>query len=52
MSVIQKGYSLVVTEVSRLSRSTKQFIDLIEPLKESKIQLLVATLDMISQHKK
>lgn len=41
MSVIQEGDTLAVTEVSRLSRSTKQLIEVIELVQQKKIKLVV-----------
>lgn len=41
LSVIQEGDTLAVTEVSRLSRSTKQLIEVIEIVQHKKIRLVV-----------
>lgn len=43
---VTTGDTIVVTEVSKLSRSTKQFIDLVEWFKENKIQLLIGNMDL------
>lgn len=40
-SVMQEGDTLVVTEVSRISRSTKQLCDIIDLVKEKKICLVI-----------
>lgn len=41
MDIISNGDTIVVTEISRLSRSTKQLIGIIETVKEKKIKLVV-----------
>lgn len=41
LDVISNGDTVVVTEISRLSRSTKQLIEIIETVKEKKIKLVV-----------
>lgn len=41
LSVISEGDTLAVTEISRLSRSTKQLIEIIETVQEKKIKLVV-----------
>lgn len=41
---LQKGDTVACTEVSRLSRSTKQFLDFLELVKEKKIRLIVGTM--------
>lgn len=41
MDIISDGDTIVVTEISRLSRSTKQLIGIIETVKEKKIKLVV-----------
>lgn len=43
-ATIEKGDTLVVTEISRLSRSTKQLCEIIEIVKELKVKLIVGTL--------
>jgi len=40
-SVIREGDTLAVTEISRLSRSTKQLIEVIEIVQQKKIKLIV-----------
>lgn len=41
MEAIKEGDTIVVTEISRLSRSTKQLIDIIDKVKEKKLKLVV-----------
>lgn len=41
LSAIHEGDTLAVTEISRLSRSTKQLIEIIEIVQEKKIKLVV-----------
>lgn len=41
LNVIQKGDTIVVTEISRLTRSTKQLCELIETVKEKQIKLAI-----------
>lgn len=41
LSVIREGDTLAVTEVSRLSRSTKQLIEVLELVQQKKIKLVV-----------
>lgn len=41
LNKIEPGDTLAVTEVSRLSRSTKQLCDLIETVKEKRIKLII-----------
>lgn len=41
LSIISEGDTLAVTEISRLSRSTKQLIEIIESVKEKKIKLVI-----------
>jgi len=44
LSVVKSGDSIVTTEVSRLTRSTRQLIDLLDMVKERKIRLVLGTL--------
>lgn len=44
LNELQKGDTIVCTEVSRLSRSTKQFLEFLELVKEKKIRLIVGTM--------
>lgn len=44
LSEVKLGDSIVSTEVSRLSRSTKQFMDLLELVKERKVKLSVGNM--------
>ena len=41
LSVMEKGDTLCVTEVSRITRSTKQLCDIIELVKEKQIKLVI-----------
>ncbi|OHW63571.1 DNA-invertase hin [Andreesenia angusta] len=41
---LQEGDTILATEVSRLSRSTKQFIELLELVKEKGLRLVVGSL--------
>ena len=41
MNVISSGDTLAVTELSRLTRSTKQLCDIIETVKEKQIKLII-----------
>lgn len=41
LSIIEAGDTLAVTEISRLTRSTKQLCELIEVVKEKRIKLVV-----------
>ena len=40
------GDTIVATEVSRLSRSTRQFLDLLEIVKEKNLQLIVGSMNI------
>ncbi|WP_316719563.1 recombinase family protein [Terrisporobacter petrolearius] len=41
LDTVQQGDTIVVTEVSRISRSTKQLIDIIDLVKEKKLKLII-----------
>ncbi|MCC3865351.1 recombinase family protein [Terrisporobacter petrolearius] len=41
LDTVQQGDTIVVTEVSRISRSTKQLIDIIDLVKEKKLKLVI-----------
>lgn len=41
LDVVQQGDTIVCTEVSRISRSTKQLIDIVELVKSKKIKLII-----------
>lgn len=41
LNVIQPGDTLMVTEISRLSRSTRQLCEMIETVREKKIRLII-----------
>ena len=46
LSIIKEGDTIVCTEASRISRSTKQLIDIIEYAKSKKFRLLCGNLDV------
>lgn len=46
LNKIKPGDSLYVTEISRLSRSTKQLIEMINFVKESHLQLVIGSLNV------
>lgn len=46
LKLVNAGDTIAVTEVSRLSRSTQQFISIIERLKEKRVQIIIGTMDL------
>ena len=46
LDTIQPGDTIVTTEVSRLTRSTKQLCEIIEIAKEKKLQLIIGTFNV------
>jgi DNA invertase Pin-like site-specific DNA recombinase len=46
LSLLKPGDSLYVTEISRLSRSTKQLIETINYIKDNHIQLVIGSLNV------
>lgn len=43
---LSEGDTIVATEVSRLSRSTRQFLDLLETVKEKHLRLIVGSMNI------
>ena len=43
MDIIQAGDTIAVTEVSRLTRSTKQLCDILQNVQDIKIRLLIGS---------
>lgn len=46
LEIIQEGDVLVATEVSRISRSTKQLWDILEIVEKKKLRLILGSLDI------
>ena len=49
MEKIEVGDTIVTTEVSRISRSTKQLCEIIEMAQERRIKLIIGVLKLIAQ---
>ena len=50
LTTIQPGDSIATTEVSRLTRSTKQLCDIIELAKEKRLELIIGTFKVDCRH--
>ena len=46
LDIIKEGDTIIATEVSRMTRSTKQLCDIIELAKEKKIKLVMGTFEV------